>query len=212
MGPPPATRPTPTSHCERIAFSRLAKLMSQARASSLPFPVARPRIMAIVAKGARVRRTRISGHEFESGGPLRYSGQILEFGEEIAVVEEESFDGAVEYHDLDLLVGLEGRHDLAKLENEFRAHQIQGRIVQRDPPIGWRRPGDPDLRGLRRCVHNSLPRQLPEQYSILTSAPEGRYCTNVSPRPWYRADARADDEFPHWRPTGSRAEFHSMAP
>ena len=164
MGPPPATRPTPTSHCERIAFSRLAKLMSQARASSLPFPVARPRIMAIVAKGERQAYENIRPR-FESGGPLRYTGQILEFGEEIAVVEEESFDGAVEYHDLDLLVGLEGRHDLAKLEDEFRAHQIQGRIVERDPPIGGRRPGDLDLRGLGRCVHKSLPRQPPQECS-----------------------------------------------
>src|SRR5207248_10128507 len=35
IGPPPATRPTPTSHCDRTAFSRLAKLMSQASAISL---------------------------------------------------------------------------------------------------------------------------------------------------------------------------------
>jgi Pyridoxal-phosphate dependent enzyme len=53
MGPPPATRPTPTSHCDKSAFSRLAKLMSQASASSLPFPVARPRISAIEMNGAR---------------------------------------------------------------------------------------------------------------------------------------------------------------
>ena len=42
MGPPPATRPTPTSHCEKTAFSRLAKLMSAAKVISLPLPVARP--------------------------------------------------------------------------------------------------------------------------------------------------------------------------
>jgi len=43
MGPPPATIPTPASHCERMVLSRLAKLMSQASAISLPFPVARSR-------------------------------------------------------------------------------------------------------------------------------------------------------------------------
>ena len=52
MGPPPATRPTPTSHCESTAFSRLTKVMSQASAISLPFPVARPLIEAIDTTGA----------------------------------------------------------------------------------------------------------------------------------------------------------------
>ena len=89
-------------------------------------------------------------------GPLRYAGQILELGEEIAVVQEEPFDGAVEDHDLDLLVGLEGRHDLPKFQNEFRTHQIQRRIVERDPPIGGRRPGKPDLRRLRCRAHKGL--------------------------------------------------------
>jgi DNA-binding NarL/FixJ family response regulator len=52
MGPPPATIPTPTSHWEMMVFSRLAKLMSQARVISLPLPVARPRIRAIEATGS----------------------------------------------------------------------------------------------------------------------------------------------------------------
>jgi hypothetical protein len=39
-GPPPGARPAPTSHCERIAFSRLANRMSLASANSLPTPVA----------------------------------------------------------------------------------------------------------------------------------------------------------------------------
>src|SRR5215475_4845536 len=41
MGPPPGTRPAPTSHCDKMAFSRLAKRMSLASASSLPTPFAR---------------------------------------------------------------------------------------------------------------------------------------------------------------------------
>ena len=69
IGPPPATRPTPTSHCDRTAFSRLAKLMSQASASSLPLPVARPRISAIETNGARVRRTSTSGQASRPVGP-----------------------------------------------------------------------------------------------------------------------------------------------
>ena len=56
MGPPPATIPTPTSHCEKIGFSRLAKLTSHARVISLLLPVARPRMSATEATGKRVRR------------------------------------------------------------------------------------------------------------------------------------------------------------
>ncbi len=36
VGAPPATIPTPTSHCEMIVFSRLAKLMSQASVAEFP--------------------------------------------------------------------------------------------------------------------------------------------------------------------------------
>src|ERR1700723_3723675 len=99
MGPPPATRLTPTSHCDRTAFSRLAKLMSQARAISLPFPVARPRIKAIVATGARQAHEDVRPR-LQPRGPLGYARQILELGQEIAVVQEESFDRALEDHDL----------------------------------------------------------------------------------------------------------------
>jgi hypothetical protein len=52
-----------------IAFSRLAKLMSQASVISLPLPVARPRIKAIDTTGARVNRTRKSGHGGRPVGP-----------------------------------------------------------------------------------------------------------------------------------------------
>jgi hypothetical protein len=40
-------------HCEMMAFSRLAKLMSQASVISLPLPVARPRMSAMEATGNR---------------------------------------------------------------------------------------------------------------------------------------------------------------
>jgi hypothetical protein len=71
IGPPPATIPTPTSHCEMMVFSRLAKLMSQANVISLPLPVARPRIRAMEATGKRVKRARKSG---QGGKPVGPSG------------------------------------------------------------------------------------------------------------------------------------------
>ena len=49
---------------------------------------------------------------FETRRALRDVGEILELGVEVAVVQEEHFDGAVEDHDPELLVGLEGRDDL----------------------------------------------------------------------------------------------------
>ena len=68
---PPGTRPAPTSNCDKMAFSRLANRMSQASASSLPIPVARPRTNAIDTTGARLRRTSISGHGCNPVGPGR---------------------------------------------------------------------------------------------------------------------------------------------
>jgi hypothetical protein len=47
--------PKPTSGWPRTAFSRAAKRMSQARASSLPAPRARPRSLAIVTTGRSLR-------------------------------------------------------------------------------------------------------------------------------------------------------------
>ena len=74
----------------------------------------------------------------KSRRPLRHAGQILEVGVEVAVIQEKSINGTVEDQDLDLLVSLHGRHDLSKFANELWAHDIQWRIVDRDPPIGAR--------------------------------------------------------------------------
>src|ERR1700722_1281954 len=73
--PPPGTRPAPTSHCERTALSRLANRMSLASASSLPTPVALPRIEAMETTGARLRRASISGSAWR---PVRPGGMRVE--------------------------------------------------------------------------------------------------------------------------------------
>jgi hypothetical protein len=70
IGPPPGTNPAPISNCESTAFSRLAKRMSHARESSLPTPVARPRIDTIDTTGERLRRTSISGSGGRPVGPF----------------------------------------------------------------------------------------------------------------------------------------------
>ena len=40
------------------------------------------------------------------------------------MVQEEPFDGALKDHDLDLFVGLDGRHHLPQFQNKLWTHQI----------------------------------------------------------------------------------------
>jgi hypothetical protein len=131
IGPPPATRPTPTSHCDKIAFSRLAKLISQASASSLPFPVALPRISAIDTNGARQAHENV-GPCLEAGRTLRNAGQILEIREEVGVIQTEAVDGTFDDDHLHFLVVLQRGDNLPDLRNEFRTHEVERRIVESD--------------------------------------------------------------------------------
>src|SRR3979411_2878565 len=140
VGPPPGTIPTPTSHCEMMAFSRLAKLMSQASVISLPLPVARPRMRAMEATGKRVRRTRKSG---QGGKPVGPGGSAVRSssGQEIGGIQEVVVDRAVEAHDPDILVGLQSVDDFLKLPDHFRSHNVDRWVVDCDTPIGGRLPG-----------------------------------------------------------------------
>ena len=92
----PATNPhLPTSHCEIIVFSRLAKLMSQASVISLPFPVARTTDgAAMEATGNRTRRGEKirPGRQPRLGPPALTS--ILQSGREIGVIQEVVIDRA----------------------------------------------------------------------------------------------------------------------
>src|SRR5260221_14331365 len=82
MGPPPATKPTPTSHCDRHVFSRLAKLMS------------------LACRAPPDQSDRHDGHaryadeyvrpRLQSCRPLKHAGQILHIGVEITVVQEKT--------------------------------------------------------------------------------------------------------------------------
>jgi hypothetical protein len=86
--------------------------MSLASASSLPTPVARPRI-----KRYRYNRRTTQAHEhirqrLQAGGAWRQAGQILEPRKEVVMSREETFNGAVKNHDFHVLVSLECRDDL----------------------------------------------------------------------------------------------------
>jgi hypothetical protein len=71
-----------------MAFSRLAKLMSQVSVISLPLPVARPRMTAMEATGKRVKRTRKSGQGAKAVGPGGSAVRSSRLGHEIGMIQE----------------------------------------------------------------------------------------------------------------------------
>jgi hypothetical protein len=83
IGPPPGTNPAPTSHCDRVAFSRLAKRMSLASAGSLPTPVARGR-------GDRHDERPGETHQ-QAGRTGRQSERVLRLCEKIVLGQEQAF-------------------------------------------------------------------------------------------------------------------------
>jgi hypothetical protein len=80
---------------------------------------------------------------------LREAGQILEVREEVRVIQTEAVDGAFEDDHLHSVVVLELRDDLPDLRNEFRTHEVQGRVVDDDSTVRRSDSLEPDLRGLR---------------------------------------------------------------
>ena len=71
----------------------------------------------------------------EAGRTLRDAGQILELREEVGVIEKEAVDGTFEDHHLHPVVVLERRHNLSDLPNEFRAHEVERRVVEHDSTV-----------------------------------------------------------------------------
>ncbi len=59
--------------------------------------------------------------------------------------EEKAIDGAVGNDSLHALVGFERHGDVIQLRNVLRPEYVEGRMVERDPPIGWRAPFKADL-------------------------------------------------------------------
>src|SRR3954470_19668273 len=129
--------------------------------------VACERDFAAVASGAPSnRRDRHDRHaceanedvrpRLEAGRALRDALQVVEIGVEVAVVQEEAIDGALEDHDLHLLIGFDRRHDGPELTEKLRTHQIERRIVKRDPPVCGGRSTGSDLRSARHRAHNNL--------------------------------------------------------
>ena len=70
------------------------------------------------------------------------------------MIQEVVFDRAVEYHDLDTLVGLDDVYDPLELLNHFRTHDVDWRVINRDAPIGRRSPRQANLCGFRSCGYS----------------------------------------------------------
>jgi len=66
------------------------------------------------------------------------------------VREEEAFDGAIEDNDLHMLIGFERHDDLVELRDRFGSENIERRMIERNSPIRWQAPFEPDLLGRGR--------------------------------------------------------------
>src|ERR1700741_4706191 len=127
MGPPPGTKAAPTSHCDKMAFSRLAKRISQASDSSLPTPVARPRIEAMDTTGARLRRASMSGSGCRTGLSRRHAWIVFWLCEEIPVRYEKAFNCAIKDHHLYLLISFDFGDNLIQWGKILRAENAHWR-------------------------------------------------------------------------------------
>src|SRR5258708_39606717 len=80
-------------------------------------------------RGARQAYQNV-GPCLEAGRTLRDAGQLLELREEVGVIQEEAVDGTLEDHHLHSVVVLKRRDDLPDLQNEFRTHEVERRVVE----------------------------------------------------------------------------------
>ena len=71
--------------------------------------------------------------------------------------DEEALDGAVEYDDLDPIIGLERGDDLIQLRNALRAEDVEGWVVESNTPIERLASLKTDALRLFWTVHCYLP-------------------------------------------------------
>src|SRR4051794_606931 len=69
------------------------------------------------------------------------------------MVQEVVLDCAIENHDPDVFVGLDLVDYFLELPDHLRAHDVDGRVVDRHAPIGGRPPQEAKLCSFRGCVH-----------------------------------------------------------
>ena len=67
--------------------------------------------------------------------------------------QKEPFNGAVENHDFDVLVGFQRCDDFIELSNSFRAKDVEGRVIERHAPIRGRSSRQKNLFSRGRVTH-----------------------------------------------------------
>src|SRR6266404_298777 len=100
------------------------------------------------------------GKSLQARGSGRQACRVLERREEVIVREEEAFDGAIEDNDLHMLIGFERHDDLVELRDRFGSENIERWMIERNSPIRWRAPFEPDLLGRGRffeAIHGRTP-------------------------------------------------------
>src|SRR6266849_9945255 len=83
----------------------------------------------------------------QARGSGRQAYRVLERREEVIVREEEAFDGAIEDNDLHMVIGFERHDDLVELRDRFGSENIERWMIERNSPIRWQAPFEPNLSG-----------------------------------------------------------------
>ena len=136
---PPARREseaTPVKVKVKTVVVRSGTASFRAAAFWIPIPAGRPPgdQRDRNERGARQAHQDI-GPCLEPGRALRDARQILKVREEVGVIQKEAVDGAFEDHHLHSVVVLELRDYVSDLQNEFRTHEVERRVVEYDSTV-----------------------------------------------------------------------------
>jgi hypothetical protein len=88
--------------------------------------------------------------------PAEAAGQtccVFEICEQVIVRQKEALDGTVENNNLYMLISFECGDNLIQLRNGLRSEDIQGRVIKRNSPVGWRTSFKTDLSGILDAAH-----------------------------------------------------------
>ena len=101
------------------------------------------------------------------------------------MVQKEPCNCTVEDYDFDSFVGLNRKNHFSELQNEFRTHEVQRRIVKCNSPIGWRNSIQANLGGIHansgsiptKCFRSIVPTSREHDWTmVLALIPSSNGC------------------------------------
>ncbi|MGY4378357.1 hypothetical protein ACVWZ3_005996 [Bradyrhizobium sp. i1.3.6] len=134
--------------------------MSLASASSLPTPVARPRIEGNGDDRRAAEAHQHVGQRLQAGRPGWNAKRVLKRRQEVVMRDEEAFDGAVEYDHLHVRIGLNRGDDVVEQRKVLWTEDVHRRHVEGDTPVCRQAAlqanvlGGEDLYGAVHCWHS----------------------------------------------------------